>query len=123
MTKPKSKTKNGVSKTASRKVQQEIPGTQRTDYVESIDEAIADLMQDRRTITKLRAAAKEQTKAIIALMRELKRTRYIYEDGGTRFEFTVPSETKLHQKRVTEPKTKKAKRGAPATEVTAPEAS
>lgn len=121
MTKPKAKTKNGVSA----RVQQTIPGTERTDQIEAIDEAIADFLQERRTIAKLNKAVKELKAAVIQSMRDHKLKVYLYEDAGVKQLFTVPTKTELKQERVKEPRKAraKAKRGATASEVTAPEVS
>lgn len=116
----KSKAKNGA-RTGSKKQQTEIPGTQDPDQLPALDDACADFLNARGMVLGARKEMLQLKTALIALMVEHKRKRYVYRDGVFVFVFTTPSKTELHSRRehVKKAEAKRPKRARSAPEVMA----
>jgi hypothetical protein len=113
---PKKKGTNGVSQ---KKTQLEVPGTEHPDDVEAIDDAMADYLNARAAVLRMKQGQRELKAAVLALMKEHKRQKYVYRDGGYRYTFSADGTVELHVKREADgAKKKRGKAAAAAAEAT-----
>ncbi|HMG21768.1 MAG TPA: hypothetical protein VK607_10640 [Kofleriaceae bacterium] len=93
-----SKTKSGNGQSSKRR-QGYLAGTAPPEYVDEIDDAIANYVAAMYKVRELSQALPGLKAAVQAAMQSHKRKSYTYSDAGFEFACTVDTETELHVKR------------------------